>query len=95
MPLSLRFAMPKKTKLDNPENSTPNTTDSEQDLAQFENSLKQLEQLVETLEKGELSLDQGLKTFEQGVSLARSCQKTLEQAELRVRTLMSNNEFDH
>ncbi len=83
--------MPKKSA---PDESEASTVEPAQDLAQFETSLKQLEQLVETLEKGELSLDQGLKTFETGVSLARSCQKTLEQAELRVRTLMSNNEFE-
>lgn len=53
----------------------------------FESSLQQLETIVAQLEQGELSLDDSLKKFEQGVQLARACQKTLTEAELKIKTI--------
>jgi exodeoxyribonuclease VII small subunit len=62
--------------------------DSDNQIAQFEQSLNELEQLVARMEGGELSLDESLKSFERGITLFRSCQNALEQAELRVRVLL-------
>jgi len=56
-------------------------------VAGFEAALEQLEQLVNTMERGEMTLDASLAAYERGVGLYRSCQQTLEQAELRVRLL--------
>jgi len=53
----------------------------------FENSIAELENLVEALEGDELTLDESLKVFEKGVKLSRSCQKTLDQAELKIQKL--------
>jgi len=50
----------------------------------FEQSLRSLEDIVQRLEAGELSLEDSLKAFEHGVKLARQCQKTLNEAELKV-----------
>ncbi|WP_367605992.1 exodeoxyribonuclease VII small subunit [Legionella sp. W05-934-2] len=50
----------------------------------FEQSLRSLEEIVQKLEAGELSLEDSLKAFEEGVKLARQCQKTLSEAELKV-----------
>lgn len=50
----------------------------------FEQSLKSLEEIVQKLEAGELSLEESLKAFEEGVKLARQCQMTLSDAELKV-----------
>ena len=57
-------------------------------VADFERSLNELEQLVTGMEAGELSLDQSLTAFERGIALYRHCQQSLDQAELRVRTLL-------
>jgi len=53
----------------------------------LEEALEELEQLVEQLERGNLPLDQALKAFERGIALTRSCQKSLEAAEQKVRIL--------
>ncbi len=58
----------------------------------FEKALAELEKLVETMEKGELTLEESLKQFEHGVSLTRSCQKALAEAEQKVRILTRNSE---
>ena len=59
----------------------------------FETSLQRLECIVDTLESGELSLEESLKIFEEGVALTRSCQKSLNEAEQRVKqlTIDTNN----
>ncbi|MCG7387945.1 MULTISPECIES: exodeoxyribonuclease VII small subunit [Pantoea] len=59
--------------------------------ASFETSLQQLEQIVSRLESGELPLEEALNEFERGVQLARNGQQTLQQAEQRVRILLSDD----
>ena len=56
----------------------------------IESRLTELEVILEELESGDLELDQALKKFEQGVKLSRECQKTLEDAELKIKILMDN-----
>tara|TARA_B100001250_G_scaffold130663_1_gene111382 strand:+ start:230 stop:463 length:234 start_codon:yes stop_codon:yes gene_type:complete len=56
----------------------------------IESRLTELEAILEELESGDLELDQALKKFEQGVKLSRECQKTLEDAELKIKILMDN-----
>ena len=53
----------------------------------IESRLTELEAILEELESGDLDLDQALKKFEQGVKLSRECQKTLEDAELKIKIL--------
>ncbi|MCP3673529.1 MAG: exodeoxyribonuclease VII small subunit [Gammaproteobacteria bacterium] len=55
----------------------------------FEQQLSELETLVEHMENGDISLENSLKSFEQGIKLARSCQKSLKEAELKVKILLS------
>lgn len=57
----------------------------------FEESLAELERLVERMEQGNLPLDESLKLFERGVQLTRSCQKSLQEAEQKVRILLEEN----
>lgn len=57
----------------------------------FEKTLEQLETLVEDMETGELSLEESLKAFEKGIKLTRDCQQALQNAEQKVRLLMSEN----
>ena len=57
----------------------------------FEDALAELESLVETLERGELSLEDSLQSFERGVSLTKTCQQALKQAEQKVRILSGDD----
>jgi exodeoxyribonuclease VII small subunit len=57
----------------------------------FEQALSELEAVVQRLESGELSLEQSLKHFERGIALTRACQKSLAEAEQRVRVLMETD----
>jgi len=56
----------------------------------FEAALAELEQIVQRLEQGELPLEESLRQFERGVTLTRSCQKALQQAEQKIRILAKN-----
>ncbi len=60
-------------------------------LKDFEKSLQQLEKIVGKMESGELGLEESLKQFESGIKLAKSCQDTLANAELRVEQLIEKN----
>ncbi|ENM5834816.1 exodeoxyribonuclease VII small subunit [Vibrio metoecus] len=58
----------------------------------FESTIEELEQLVEQLESGDLALDEALRKFERGITLARAGQLKLDEAEQRVRILLSNSD---
>ncbi len=60
-------------------------------LKDFENSLQHLEKIVANMESGELGLEQSLEQFEKGIKLAKNCQDTLANAELRVEQLIEKN----
>jgi exodeoxyribonuclease VII small subunit len=54
----------------------------------FEQALDELETLVEALERGDMPLEQALSSFERGVSLTRTCQQALRDAEQKVEILL-------
>lgn len=83
------FTMPPKKSSSAPENAPPADTGIEN----FETALNELEQIIDTLERDELGLEEGLKQFERGVALARDCQRTLQHAEQRVLTLISDSDL--
>ena len=64
---------------------------SDDKLKDFEKSLQQLEKIVNQMESGELGLEDSLNQFEQGIKLAKNCQNTLSNAELRVEQLIEKN----
>jgi exodeoxyribonuclease VII small subunit len=65
---------------------TPNAaTDAQPD---FEAAMRELEELVERLEQGDLSLEESLAAFERGVTLTRTCQSALKEAEQKVEILL-------
>lgn len=66
-------------------------SDNPDQLKDFEKSLQQLEKIVARMESGELGLEESLAQFEQGIKLARTCQDTLANAELRVEQLIEKN----
>ena len=43
------------------------------------------------MENGDLGLQDSLSSFEQGIKLAKQCQVTLSEAELRVEQLIEKN----
>ena len=69
-------------------------TESATPQVDFEAMLKELEDLVKQMESGDLGLEDSLKAFERGVALTRQCQAALKNAELRVRALTENNDFE-
>ncbi len=58
----------------------------------FEQDLQKLEQIVQKLEEGNLPLEESLKLYEEGIAAYRRCQKTLGEAELKVRKLVETVE---
>ena len=65
-------------------------TPPKKSAASIESKLNDLEKILEELESGNLELDESLKKFEKGVKLSRECQKTLEEAELKIKVLMGD-----
>lgn len=59
----------------------------------YEEAMNRLEKIVSMLENDTLSLDDSLKLFEEGTKLARFCNKTLDEAELKI-TKLGNEEED-
>jgi exodeoxyribonuclease VII small subunit len=65
--------------------------ESKDKLKDFEKSLQHLEKIVSNMESGELGLEESLEQFEKGIKLAKNCQDTLANAELRVEQLIEKN----
>ena len=65
-------------------------TPSKKSTASIESKLNDLEKILEELESGNLELDESLKKFEKGIKISRECQKTLEEAELKIKVLMGD-----
>ena len=60
----------------------------------FEKSLSKLESIVEVLESETVSLEDSVKKFEEGISLVKSCQKQLKDAELKVNKLLDDGSLE-
>jgi exodeoxyribonuclease VII small subunit len=65
------------------------STDTQQ--PNFEQAMQQLELVVQEMERGELPLDVALGKFQEGITLARSCQRYLKNAEQQVSVLAKDN----
>lgn len=63
-------------------------------LDQFESKLAELEALVRELESGDAPLEQAVSHYERGMALSKSCEKLLQQAELKVQKLSAQNDQD-
>jgi exodeoxyribonuclease VII small subunit len=55
----------------------------------FEKKLTRLEEIVGKMESGDLALEESLKLFEEGVKLSRECNVQLNEAEQKVKVLLS------
>ena len=56
----------------------------------FENAMAELEETVRALEAGKLTLEESLKAFERGVKLVNACNEKINQAEKKVKILLSD-----
>ena len=65
-----------------------------ENLMKFEEAMKQLEETVKKLESGETTLDEAMELFEKGVSLSKTCQKLLSEAQLKVTKLIAENDSE-
>ena len=63
-------------------------------LMKFEEAMKQLEETVSKLESGEVSLEEAMELFEKGVSLSKTCQKLLSEAQLKVTKLIAQSDSE-
>ena len=57
----------------------------------FENMLAELTEIVDKMEQGGLTLENSLNHFQKGIVLAQQCQKTLQDAEQKVKILIEKN----
>ena len=56
----------------------------------FESATQRLDDIVKLLEKGNSSLDESLKLYEEGIALVRFCNTELDNAENKIKMLVSN-----
>ncbi len=57
----------------------------------FEEDLKKLQKIVEELSGGKLNLGESLKKYEEGIKLAQECSSLLEDAKVKVESLMKKD----
>lgn len=57
----------------------------------YEEAISELSQIVNHLEEGDLPLEDALKQFERGISLARSNNQKLQNAQQQVKILMQQD----
>ena len=60
----------------------------------FEETLSELEAIVNEMENGDLPLNKALEKFERGIALSRQGQQSLENAEQKVKILLSEQGED-
>ena len=57
----------------------------------FESASARLEEIVKILEQGNSSLDDSLKLYEEGVLLVRFCNDSLDNAEKKIKMLVTDS----
>lgn len=55
-----------------------------QESQTFEQSMTRLDEIVRRMEKGDVPLEEALSLFEEGTGLVASCNRLLDEAELKV-----------
>ena len=58
----------------------------------FEEKMQRLEQIVRAMEQGDVALEESLKLFQEGTQLVESCGKLLDNAELQIKKIVSDDE---
>ena len=60
----------------------------------FEQSVQRLDEIVQQMERGDVPLQEALKLFEEGTALVTSCNRLLNDAELKVVQLTKGADGD-
>ena len=58
----------------------------------FEKAMERLEEIVSQLESGDVPLDSSLKLYEEGTALIRLCSETLDQAQLKMKNILEQED---
>ncbi len=58
----------------------------------FEEALNELETIVKSLESGEKTLDESIALFEKGITLSKTLNKMIDDAEQKVKMLITNED---
>jgi exodeoxyribonuclease VII small subunit len=69
----------------------PSKPKSDEEILAFESAVAQLEAITTTLESEDNSLTEALGSFEAGVTLTKVAQRSLAEAEQKVRLLLEEN----
>lgn len=64
------------------------------DQLSYEEAARELEEIIDRLETAQSSLQESLDLFERGQSLAQRCAALLDQAELRVRQVSTEEDAE-
>ena len=59
--------------------------------ATFDENIKKLEAIVADLEADNLDLEQAIEKYEAGVQLVKACQKRINEAELKIKTITKDH----
>jgi exodeoxyribonuclease VII small subunit len=65
----------------------PEGTPSRKETPTFEAAFTELQTVVEQLEGGSLDLDRAVALFDRGTTLAQTCERLVDEAELRITRL--------
>jgi len=56
----------------------------------YEETIGELKEIVRKIEEGEAGLEETMKLYERGTLLVKTCEKSLEEAELKITELQSS-----
>ena len=59
--------------------------------ASFEENLEELKEIVENLESEDFPLKESIEKFQKGIDLIDQCRKELEDAELKIETIVKKD----
>ena len=63
--------------------------DKKIDNLSYEEAFEKLQKIIQLLEEGNVSLDNSIKYYEQGILLKDYCEKKLQTAEMKIRTVIN------
>ena len=58
----------------------------------YDETFNKLEKIVDKMSDGDIPLEESLKLFEEGMRLISNCKETLNNAELKVKKLISDSD---
>lgn len=58
----------------------------------YENMITKLEEIANVMDNEQLTLEESMKYYEEGIKLCNKLYKTLNDAEAKIKILVSNNE---